>query len=155
MNYWLMKSEPDEFSIDDLKTRPHQIEPWGGIRNYQVRNMLRDDFKKGDLAFFYHSSCKVPAVVGVMEICSDAKPDPSQFEQKSSYFDPKSLPDNPRWLLVEVKYLRHFKNPVTLKQLKQNQFLLESDFPIIRKGFRLSVCAVTKQQWQCIEALEQ
>ena len=106
MNYWLMKSEPDAFGIDDLRSRPRKTEPWDGVRNYQARNFMRDDMKKGDLIFFYHSNCKVPGIVGIAEVASAPYPDPTQFDPDSKYFDPKSDPDDPRWILVDVKYKR-------------------------------------------------
>ncbi|OGT65341.1 MAG: EVE domain-containing protein, partial [Gammaproteobacteria bacterium RIFCSPLOWO2_02_47_7] len=106
MNYWLMKSEPDVFSIDDLKNRPKQTEPWDGVRNYQARNMLRDDMKKDDLALFYHSSCEVPGIVGIMEIVKEGYPDPTAFIPKHKYYDPKSKPEKPTWYLVDVKFKR-------------------------------------------------
>ncbi|HHQ15161.1 MAG TPA: EVE domain-containing protein, partial [Chromatiales bacterium] len=102
MAYWLMKSEPDVYGIDDLKKE--RVDHWDGIRNYQVRNMMRDQMKKGDLAFFYHSNCKQPGIVGIMSIASDAYPDHTQFDPNEKYFDPKSDPDNPRWLMVDVRY---------------------------------------------------
>ena len=119
MAYWLMKSEPDVYGIDDLKR--DKVEPWDGIRNYQVRNMFRDQMKVGDLAFFYHSNCKPPAVVGIMTIASEAYPDHTQFDPKSRYYDAKSDKENPRWLLVDVKYKRKLKREITLQELKENK----------------------------------
>ncbi len=109
-----MKNEPDDYSIDDLEK--DEIESWDGIRNYQVRNMFRDQMKIGDEAIFYHSSCEVPAAVGLMTIASEAYPDPTQFDPKAKYFDPKSDPENPRWLLVDVRYKRTLKRPITLTE---------------------------------------
>ncbi|HEY9547840.1 MAG TPA: EVE domain-containing protein, partial [Solimonas sp.] len=114
MAYWLMKSEPDCFSIDDLASRPKQTEKWDGVRNYQVRNMFRDQMKEGDQAFFYHSSCKVPGIYGLMTIASNAYPDPTQFDPKSDHYDPKSKQEEPRWLLVDVHFERKLKVPITL-----------------------------------------
>src|SRR5690606_38003106 len=114
MNYWLMKSEPDVFSIDDLKKRPKQTEPWDGVRNYQARNMLRDEMKKGDLAFFYHSSCETPGIVGIMEIAKEGYPDPTAFKPNHRYYDPKSNPDKPTWYLVDVKFKRKLKRTIPL-----------------------------------------
>ncbi len=150
MAYWLMKSEPDVYSIDDLKK--DQREPWDGIRNYQVRNMFRDQMKIGDLAFFYHSNCKPPAVVGIMSIVSKAYPDPTQFDPKSRYFDGKSDPENPRWLLVDVKYKRKLKREITLSELKEHKKL--QDFRLNQRGNRLSVIPVTKKEWDLILNLE-
>ena len=133
MAYWLMKSEPDVYGIDDLKR--DKVEPWDGIRNYQVRNMFRDQMKVGDLAFFYHSNCKPPAVVGIMTIASEAYPDHTQFDPKSRYYDAKSDKENPRWLLVDVQYKRKLKREITLQELKENKKL--EDFRLNQKGNRL------------------
>jgi len=148
--HWLMKSEPNDYNIDDLKA--DKVEPWDGIRNYQVRNMFRDNFKIGDKAFFYHSSCKVPAVVGTMKIVSEAYPDPTQFDPESGHFDPKSDPDNPRWLLVDVKFTRKLKRPITLTELKEHPAL--SDFRLTQRGNRLSIFPVSEAHWDLILGLE-
>lgn len=150
---WLMKSEPDAFGIDDLKARPKGIEPWDGIRNYQARNFMRDKMQVGDRAFFYHSNCKVPGIVGIMEIASEAYPDPTQFDRNSDYFDASSKPDEPRWLLVDVKYVRHTKRVISLTEIKQHADAL-GDFPLVRKGNRLSILPVTDAQWDCLIGLE-
>ena len=150
MAYWLMKSEPDVYGIDDLKR--DKLEPWDGIRNYQVRNMFRDQMKVGDLAFFYHSNCKPPAVVGIMTIASEAYPDHTQFDPKSRYYDAKSDIENPRWLLVDVKYKRKLKREITLQELKENKKL--EDFRLNQKGNRLSVIPVKKSEWDLILDLE-
>ncbi|MAC91806.1 MAG: EVE domain-containing protein [Woeseiaceae bacterium] len=150
MAYWLMKSEPDVYGIDDLKR--DKVEPWDGIRNYQVRNMFRDQMKVGDLAFFYHSNCKPPAVVGIMTIASEAYPDHTQFDTKSRYYDAKSDKENPRWLLVDVKYKRKLKREITLQELKENKKL--EDFRLNQKGNRLSVIPVKKSEWDLILSLE-
>ena len=150
MAYWLMKSEPDVYGIDDLKI--DKVEPWDGIRNYQVRNMFRDQMKVGDLAFFYHSNCKPPAVVGIMTIASEAYPDHTQFDTKSRYYDAKSDKENPRWLLVDVKYKRKLKREITLQELKENKKL--EDFRLNQKGNRLSVIPVKKSEWDLILSLE-
>ena len=150
MKYWLMKSEPDVYGIDDLKR--DKVEPWDGIRNYQVRNMFRDQMKVGDLAFFYHSNCKPPAVVGIMTIASEAYPDHTQFDPKSRYYDAKSDKENPRWLLVDVKYKRKLKREITLQELKENKKL--KDFRLNQKGNRLSVIPVKKSEWDLILDLE-
>ena len=145
-----MKSEPDDYSIDDLKK--DKVEPWDGIRNYQVRNMFRDDMRVGDKAFFYHSSCKVPAVVGVMTIASEAYPDPTQFDPESKYYDPKSDPDDPRWLLVDVKFQRKLKRPIPLTELKETPGL--DGFLLTKRGNRLSVFPVDKSHWDRVLSLE-
>jgi predicted RNA-binding protein with PUA-like domain len=154
MNYWLLKSEPDAFSLNDLQSRPNQTEHWDGVRNYQVRNMLRDDIKKGDQAFFYHSSCKVPAIVGVVDIVSDGYPDHTAFDAHSKYFDAKSTPESPRWYMVDVAFHRTLKREIPLSELKQQAFLLDSDFALTRKGSRLSIMPVSVDQWRYILSLE-
>lgn len=147
MRYWLMKSEPDTFSLDDLKSRPGKREPWDGIRNYQARNFMRDDMKKGDQVLFYHSNCKEPGVVGLAEIASNhAYPDPTQFDSKSNYFDPKSTKENPRWLLVDLKYKSTFKQVVTLSQIKEDPKL--QDMLVVRKGQRLSIQPVEEADFE-------
>ncbi len=150
MQHWLMKSEPGNYSIDDLKV--DRVTWWDGVRNYQVRNMMRDDFRKGDLAFFYHSECKEPGIVGVMTITSGAYPDPTAFDPKEKYFDPKSDPENPRWLMVDVRYQRRLKRPISLKELKNHGELAE--MPLLRRGNRLSITPVTPDQWAFIMSLE-
>ena len=151
MAYWLMKSEPDAFSIDDLERVG--TEPWDGIRNYQARNMIRDEMKPGDQAFFYHSNTKVPGIVGIMEIVSEPKPDPTAFDPDEKYYDPKSDPDKPRWYLVDVKYVRHTKRVIPLTELKADPALEE--MPLVRRGNRLSVMPVTEEQFEHILSLEE
>ncbi len=153
MAYWLMKSEPDGFGIDDLKSRPNQTEPWDGVRNYQARNFMRDEMKKGDSIFFYHSNCKVPGIVGMAEVASTPYPDPTQFDPDSKYFDPKSDPDNPRWILVDVKYRRHFSRVVSLQEIKDHAEAL-GDFALTRRGNRLSIMPVSAEQWDYILGME-
>ncbi len=150
MNYWLMKSEPDEFGIDDLARRPRQTEMWDGVRNYTARNHLRA-MRKGDQAFFYHSSCAVPGVAGLVEIVREAYPDPRQFERKSDYFDAASSGDNPRWSAVDVKFVRKLERVVTLEELRAQAGQL-GDFILLRRG-RLSVLPVTAAQWKFIVGL--
>jgi predicted RNA-binding protein with PUA-like domain len=154
MNYWLMKSEPDVFGIDDLKNRPGKVEPWDGVRNYQARNMMRDEMKKGDLVFFYHSNCDEPGIVGIMTVARESYPDHTAFEPKEKYYDPKSNPDNPRWFMVDVKYKRKMKRTITLRELKQYAEGALADMPLLRKGNRLSVMPVTGDQWDFILGLE-
>ncbi|MGA0266633.1 MAG: EVE domain-containing protein [Lysobacterales bacterium] len=149
MAYWLMKSEPGEYSIDDLER--DGMEPWDGIRNYQVRNMIRDAMQVGDQAIFYHSSCGVPGAVGTMEIVSDAYPDPTQFDVNDKHFDAKSDPANPRWLLRDVKFLSKFERTVTLKELKAHPGL--EDFQLNKRGNRLSIFPVSDEQWKIILGL--
>ncbi len=142
-----MKSEPSEFSIDDLRLNKREM--WDGIRNYQVRNMLRDEMKKGDLALFYHSnSGSLTGMVGVMEIAKEAYPDPTQFDKNSAHPDLKSNPDNPRWLCVDVKFKKKLPRVITLTELKKQKWLAST--PLLRKGNRLSVSSLTKDQFNHI-----
>ena len=152
MNYWLMKSEPSVFSIDDLKTMPGKAEHWDGVRNYQARNMMRDQMKAGDRAFFYHSNCPLPGIVGLMAVVREGYPDHTAFAPESKYFDEKSDPDNPRWYMVDVKYIRHTKRVIPLAELK-TQAALEN-MPLVRKGNRLSIMPVSETEWQFILSLE-
>jgi predicted RNA-binding protein with PUA-like domain len=153
MNYWLIKSEPDAFSIDDLENAPGQQDHWDGIRNYQARNYIRDGMQVGDLAFFYHSSCPQPGIVGLCEIVSEAYPDHTAFDAGSKYFDPNSDPDNPRWLMVDVKFRRKTRRLISLKEIKQHADRLEG-LPLIRRGNRLSIMPVEKAHWDLILSLE-
>ena len=147
MKYWLMKSEPDCYSIDDLKRDKKGM--WDGVRNYQVRNMMRDYMKVGDKALFYHSSAGIETgVAGVMEIIKAAYPDPTQFDPKSDHPDPTSDPDNPRWLCVDVKFLSKFKSIVSLSEIKADQRF--KDFRLIQKGNRLSVFPASKQHFDAV-----
>lgn len=152
MNYWLMKSEPDAFSIDDLVTMPDQTEHWDGVRNYQARNLMRDRMKVGDQAFFYHSNCKVPGIVGIMEVVREGYPDHTAFDAQSKYFDPKSDPDQPRWMMVDIKYIRHTDRVISLAELKEQPAL--ANMVLVRKGNRLSVMPVTEAEWQHILSME-
>ena len=152
MNYWLMKSEPDVFGIEHLKAMPDKTEHWDGVRNYQARNFMRDQMKKGDQIFFYHSNCKQPGIVGIAKVAKEAYPDHTAFDPETKYYDPKSDPDNPRWFMVDVKYVRKLKRTITLEDLKQMPEL--EDFPLVRRGNRLSIMPVTKEQWEFILGLE-
>lgn len=154
MHYWLMKSEPDAFSLDDLAARPDQTEPWDGVRNFQARNMMRDQMRPGDQILFYHSNCAVPGVVGIAEVASPPYPDPTAFDPEARYFDPKSDPDHPRWYLVDVRYVRHLSRLISLAELKAHAGGPLSGLPLVRKGNRLSVMPVTPEQWRFIIALE-
>ena len=146
ISHWLMKSEPDAFSIDDLERKGQ--EAWDGVRNYQARNFMRDGMRVGDKVFFYHSNCAEPGIVGIAEVATDAYPDPSQFDPKSDYFDGGSTRDNPRWMLVEVKFVKKFKRTITLDELKQQDALAE--MALVRKGNRLSVMPVSDGDWKYI-----
>jgi predicted RNA-binding protein with PUA-like domain len=154
MAYWLFKSEPDAFSIDDLKARGAAGEPWDGVRNYQARNMLRDQMRIGDGVLFYHSNCAVPGVVGVAEVASGAYPDATAFDPQAKYFDSKSDPANPRWYLVEVRYVRHLARPIPLGEIKAHTEGPLADLPLVRRGNRLSVMPVTPAQWDAVLGLE-
>ena len=151
MNYWLMKSEPDTFSIEDLCRRPGCTEHWDGVRNYQARNMMRDQMKLDDQVFFYHSNCEEPGIVGIMQVVREGYPDYLAFDSADPHFDPKSTPDNPRWYMVDVKYVRHLPRTITLKELKEKTEL--ADLALIRRGNRLSIMPVTKEQWDFILSL--
>jgi len=153
LNYWLMKSEPDAFSIDDLKSRPKKTEPWDGVRNYQARNFMRDEMKPGDQIFFYHSNCKVPGIVGIATVASKPYPDVTQFDPDSNYHDPKSEPDDPRWILVDVRYKRHTRRVIPLAEIKEHADAL-GDFALTRKGNRLSIMPVSAEQWDYLLGLE-
>ncbi|MCK5770595.1 EVE domain-containing protein [Algiphilus sp.] len=154
MAYWLMKSEPDAFSIDDLRDRPQQTEPWDGIRNYQARNFMRDRMQVGDQAFFYHSNCAVPGIVGVMEIASPPYPDPTQFDENSKYFDAKSKPEEPRWQLVDVRYVRHTERNIPLAELREHAEGELAGMQLLMKGNRLSIMPVAEEHWTFILSLE-
>jgi len=150
MRYWLMKSEPSEFSIDDLVRARGQTTPWVGVRNYQARNFMRDGMRLGDRAFFYHSSCAEPGIAGIVEISHLAYPDATQFDRKSAYYDAKSTPDAPRWVHVDVKLVRKTKL-VTLPMLRATAGL--EDMVVLHKGNRLSITPVTPAQWKIVEKL--
>lgn len=149
MQYWLMKSEPSAFSIDDLQ----QVgtAPWDGVRNYQVRNMFRDTFAVGDKALFYHSNAKEIGVVGEMKISSNAYPDPTQFDPKDEHYDSGSDPANPRWLLVDVSFVATLPRIVTLDEIRKHPHL--RDLPLVKKGNRLSVMPITKDHYHIITSL--
>ena len=151
MNYWLFKSEPDAFSIDDLKAMKGKKDHWDGIRNYQARNLMRDKMVKGDLGFFYHSSCKVPGIVGIVEVVKEAYPDYTAWDPESGYYDPKSSPDNPRWVMVDVKLRQKFKEVISLERLRTIGKL--EGMALLQKGSRLSVQPVGKAHWNAIVKL--
>lgn len=147
INYWLLKSEPSIFSVDDLARAPKQITAWEGVRNYQARNFMRS-MAVDDLAFFYHSSCAEPGIVGIVKIVKAAYPDPSQFMQHCEYYDAKSTKDNPRWFVVDVKLIKKFPQLITLATLKTNPAL--KNMLILRKGNRLSVTPVAEREWEIL-----
>lgn len=148
-NFWLMKSEPDEFSIDDLKSVG--TEAWSGVRNYQARNFMRDEMKKGDEVFFYHSSCNPTGIAGIATVAKESYPDPTQFDKKSKYYDPKATEEKPRWFLVDLKFKKKFKRLVSLEEMKEKLEL--SEMKLVQKGNRLSIMPVTKDEWNFICAL--
>jgi predicted RNA-binding protein with PUA-like domain len=149
MAYWLMKSEPDEFSIDDLVRAPGQVTSWFGVRNYQARNFMRD-MKLGERALFYHSSCPEPGIAGIVEIAKLAHPDVTQFDRKSAYYDPKSPRDNPRWWNVDVKLVEKTRL-VTLPEMRAEPAL--AGMITLRKGNRLSITPVTPGEWKAIQKI--
>lgn len=146
MKYWLMKSEPDVYSIDTLKKDKTTL--WDGIRNYQARNFMMKDMKVGDLVLFYHSNSKPPGVAGLAVVSKPAEPDPTQFDKKSKYYDEKSSKDSPRWHCVEVKYKKKFKNYISLENIREVKSL--ADMMVIKKGSRLSIQPVTKKEYETI-----
>ncbi|HYG31575.1 MAG TPA: EVE domain-containing protein [Methylophilaceae bacterium] len=147
MRYWLMKSEPGDVSIDDLAGFPNQTVDWYGVRNYQARNFMRDQMKLGDQAFFYHSNCDVPGIAGIVEISKLAYPDRTQFDAKHKYFDPKSTPENPRWMNVDVRLVRKTRL-LSLKELRSYPEL--AHLRILQKGNRLSITPVDPREWEFI-----
>jgi len=149
MAYWLMKSEPGTYAIDDLERAG--TDSWDGVRNYQARNHLRA-MRRGDQALFYHSSCPAPGVVGIMEIVREAYPDPTALDPQSPYHDPRSTPEAPRWSAVDVRFVRRLRRLIPLAELKTQPAL--ADLPLVRRGNRLSVMPLTREQWQAILALE-
>ena len=145
MNYWLFKSEPDAFSIDDLANKPNQTEHWDGIRNYQARNFLRDKVQLGDQVFIYHSSCKNVGIAGLAEVVKEAYPDHTQFDPESKYYDPKSDPENPRWYMVDVKFVKKFKHVLSLKSIKAMPQIQQ--IGLVQKGHRLSIMPVDPEEF--------
>ena len=149
MNYWLMKSEPDVFSIDNLKSKKKS--GWDGVRNYQARNFMRDDMLLGDLILFYHSSCDVPGVAGLAKVSKTSHPDPTQFDSTSDYYDPKATKATPRWFMVEVEFVEKFDRVITLTEIKNTKEL--ENMPLVQKGSRLSINPVTEQEFKIIKSL--
>jgi predicted RNA-binding protein with PUA-like domain len=147
MQYWLMKSEPGELSIDDLAKLPNKRVEWFGVRNYQARNFMRDEMKKGDLALFWHSSCKEPGIYGIVKIITEPHPDSTQFAANSHYYDPKSVPSNPRWWCVDVELLQKTRY-ISISALRQHPEL--GDLQVLQKGNRLSVTKVSDKHWQIL-----
>ncbi|GAB2510757.1 EVE domain-containing protein [Lysobacter humi (ex Lee et al. 2017)] len=150
--YWLMKSEPDCFSIDDLERVG--TEPWTGVRNYQARNFMRNAMRRGDGVLFYHSNCSPPGIAGVATVASDAYPDPTQFDRDSPYFDPKATQEEPRWFLVDVAFERRMSRLIPLEEIRARADDLGEEFALIRRGSRLSVLPVDTAQWNLLLSLE-
>ena len=149
MNYWLMKSEPDVFSFEDLKACIKQTEPWDGIRNYQARNFMRDDMQIGDLILFYHSNTNPPGVAGIAEVASKPYPDPTAFDKRSKYYDPKSDPKTPRWILVDVSFKADIVRQVSLEEMKSMPELV--NMRALQRGNRLSIMPTTRSEFQAIK----
>ena len=152
MKHWLMKSEPGTFSIGDLKNAPEGTTGWDGVRNYQVRNMLRDEMRRGDLALFYHSSCAQPGVAGVVEVVREGYLDPTAFDPQDKHYDPKSDPANPRWYQVDVRFKRKLKRVITLEELRREPAL--QGMQLLRRGNRLSITPLSKAEFDAILSLE-
>lgn len=146
MRYWLMKSEPDVFSIDDLKAKKKSF--WDGVRNYQARNFMMNDMSVGDMVLFYHSSAEPPGIAGIAKVCEKAKPDPSQWDKKSEYYDPKSTPEAPRWFAVTVEFVKKFDTILTLDDIRKNKSL--QTMLVIKRGQRLSIQPVTKAEYDVV-----
>lgn len=153
MNHWLMKTEPSTFSIDDLAKAPKRTTCWDGVRNYQVRNMLRDQFAVGDLAFMYHSSCEVPGVVGVMKVVSKGYPDSTAFDRKHAHYDPDSNPKEPRWYMVDVRLEQRFPRVISLDELRTHANGKLRELLILKRGNRLSITPVSAAEWRFICSL--
>jgi predicted RNA-binding protein with PUA-like domain len=147
MNYWLMKSEPDDCSIDDALAAPNSTVPWTGVRNYQARNFMRDRMRPGDGVLFYHSSCDEPGIVGLGEVASAPYPDPTQFDRKSKYYDAAVKPGEPRWMMVDVKALKKTR-AVSLAELREHKAL--ADMAVLKRGNRLSITPVSVGEWRYI-----
>ena len=154
MNYWLMKSEPETFSIDDLEACPKKTTHWDGVRNYQARNFMRDGMQRGDLAFFYHSNCELPAIAGVVKIVKTGYPDHTAFAAHDQHYDPQSDPAKPRWYMVDVQFQRKLKRPISLEELRKYRNGALKGLALLQRGNRLSITAVSATQWKFILALE-
>ena len=154
MRYWLMKTEPSTFGIDDLAKRPRKTAMWDGVRNYQARNMLRDDFSKGDQAFMYHSSADVVGIAGIMQVVRAAYPDPTAFEKKNPHYDPASDRNNPRWFVVDVQLKRRLKRVITLDELREHESRALDGMLLLKRGNRLSITPVSDAHWNFILSLE-
>jgi len=154
MNYWLMKTEPSTFGVDDFAKRPKKTAMWDGVRNYQARNMLRDDFKKGDQALLYHSSCDVPGIAGIVEVVRTAYPDPTAFDKKHDHYDAGSDPKDPRWFVVDVQLKRRLKRVIPLDELRKYETRELDGMVLLKRGSRLSISPVSAAHWKFILSLE-
>jgi predicted RNA-binding protein with PUA-like domain len=152
VNYWLMKSEPNTYSIDTLANKPKGIDHWEGVRNYQARNFMKDQMKIGDQAFFYHSNCEIPGIAGMMKIVQESHPDFTAWDVDSQYYDPKSTPTNPRWFMVSVQFVEKFKTILPLSLLKNQPSLKEC--VLLQPGNRLSVMPISSKEWKTILSLK-
>ncbi len=154
MRHWLLKSEPTSFGIDDLARAPRRTTTWDGVRNYQARNMLRDDMRRGDQAFLYHSSCDIPGIVGIVQITREGYPDPTAFARRHPHYDPDSVRAAPRWFMVDIRLQRKFTRVITLDELRAHAAKELQGLALLRPGNRLSVMPVTAPHWHFICALE-
>jgi predicted RNA-binding protein with PUA-like domain len=154
MHYWLMKTEPATFSVDDLTAAPARTTSWDGVRNFQARNMLRDQMKKGDQVFLYHSSCEVPGIVALMQVVKEGHPDQTAFDRKHHHHDPDSDPRDPRWFMVDVQLTRRLKRTITLPELRKHAGGPLKDMVLLRPGNRLSITPVEPAEWKFILSLE-
>jgi predicted RNA-binding protein with PUA-like domain len=153
VQYWLLKTEPDSFGIDDLERAPRKTTAWDGVRNYQARNMLRDQMRRGDQAFLYHSSCETPGITGIVEVVKPGYPDATAFDAKHHHHDPDSDPKNPRWYLVDVKLIRRLPRVITLVELRAHAKQQLAGMLLLRPGNRLSVMPVAAEHWKVIIAM--
>ena len=154
MNYWLMKTEPSTFGIDHLARKPKKTAMWDGVRNYQARNMLRDDFRKGDPAFIYHSSTEETGIAGIMQVVRTAYPDPTQFDKKNDHYDAAAKREAPRWFVVDVQLKKRFKRVITLDELRKHESDALDGMLLLKRGNRLSITPVSEAHWQFILSLE-
>ena len=154
MKHWLFKSEPSTFSIDDLADAPRKTTCWDGVRNYQARNFMRDEMRKGDLVLFYHSSCDVPGIAGIAEVVRESYVDHTAFDPKDKHYDPKSNADAPRWFMVDIRLKRKLSRVIPLTELREHEAAQLQDLALLRKGNRLSILPVSQQEWKFILSLE-
>src|ERR1700716_1833337 len=154
MRYWLMKTEPSTFGVDDLERAKRSTTAWDGVRNYQARNMLRDEMKRGDQVILYYSSCAVPGIVALMKILQEGYPDPTAFDRKDHHYDPDSDPENPRWFMVDVQLERRLARTITLDELRKHATKELKNMVLLRKGNRLSITPVEAAEWKFILSLE-